>query len=167
MPMADVRALEARAATSDKVIDANRIAYEQSRIGGVTGPAYKWCKAAGVTDEELEDRHANHRCYFCNEYVRNNGVIVHTFWHCPERLKVHDEVQARINEAGRGPTQRASNDRRQQERGSARQDADPDQTFSRRAPRDQGGGRWGADPQPTNVGQEKGYDGRNSPRQLT
>ena len=80
---------------------------------------------------------------------------------------IHDEVQAKMNEASRGPTQRASNDRRQQDRGSAREDADQDQTFPRREPRDQGGGRgWGADPQPTNVGQERAYDGRNSPHQM-
>jgi hypothetical protein len=167
MPMADVRALEARAATSDTVIEANRIAYEQSRVGGVTGSFYKWCAAAGITDEELQDRHNNHKCYFCGEFVRNGGVIVHTFWHCPERLKVHDEIQARINETSRGPTQRESNDRRHLSKGSAREDADQDQTFPRRTPRDQSGGRWGGDPLPANFGQKKGYDGRNSPRQLT
>ena len=167
IPMADVRALEARAATSDTVIEANRIAYEQSRVGGVTGSFYKWCAAAGITDEELQDRHNNHKCYFCGEFVRNGGVIVHTFWHCPERLKVHDEIQARINETSRGPTQRESNDRRHLSKGSAREDADQDQTFPRRTPRDQSGGRWGGDPLPANFGQKKGYDGRNSPRQLT
>ena len=60
MPMVDASALKARAATSDTVIEANRIAYEQSRVGGVTGSAYKWCAAAGITEEELQDRHNNH-----------------------------------------------------------------------------------------------------------
>ena len=167
MPMVDVRALEARAATSGTVIEANRIAYEASRVGGVTGSAYTWCTAAGITEDELRDRHDNHKCYFCGEYVRHGGVIVHTFWHCPERLKVHDEIQARINEnnAGRGPTQREADDRRQPSKGSAREDADQDQTFGRKTPREHSGRRWGRDPQPAPYGQEKGYDGRDSPRQ--
>jgi hypothetical protein len=165
MPVTKMRELEARAAGSDSAIEACRLEYERSRTGGVNGPAYKWCKAAGVTDEELEYRHANHLCYFCNEYVRNNGIIVHTFWHCPKRLLVHDEIQAKID-ASRGPTQRSSNDRRM-EKGSAREDADQDQSFPRREFRDPGSNRgYGADPLPANYGQEKGYDGRGNPHQL-
>ena len=97
MPMVDVWNLEARVANCDTVIGANRIAHEQSRVGEVTGAAYKWCTAAGITEEELRDRHDEHQCYFCGEYVRNGGVIVHTFWHCPKRLEIHDKVQANFS----------------------------------------------------------------------
>ena len=94
MPVVDVRILEARAATSDTVIEANRIAYEASRVGGVTGSAHKWCTAAGISEDELRDRH---------DYVRNEEVIVHTFWHCPERLKVHDTITTQIKADAAGP----------------------------------------------------------------
>ena len=53
MTIVQVITLEARAATSDTVIEANRIAYEASRVGGVTGSAYKWCAAVDISEDEL------------------------------------------------------------------------------------------------------------------
>jgi len=171
MPIAQVKTLEARATSNDAIVEANRVAYEASRSGGVTAPPGKWCLAAGVKQSELDYRHANHLCYFCGEHVKNGNVIVHTFWHCPKRLLVHDKVEEQMARSGshapsdrRGPTQRESNEKRRQSSGSAHQDADQDQSFRRNPSRDSHHQQWGREPHPVPHGQERGFDGQASPR---
>jgi len=172
MPIAQVKTLEARATTSDAVLESNRVAYEASRAGGVTGPPGKWCLAAGISQEQLDYRHEHHLGYYCGEHVRNGNLIVHTFWHCPKRLLVHDAVEALMARSGAPapsdryrPTQREFNERRRQSSGSAHQDADQDQSFRRNTSRDHSHQQWGRDPHPVPHGQERGFNGQASPRQ--
>ena len=99
----------------------------------------------------IAQRHADHAGYFCGENVRSGGVIVHTFWQCPERLKVHEKVEQTMREQAqkegvyieRNRLQRRSNDRRR-DSGTAYDDASQDQNFRRDTSRNKGERGWGS-----------------------
>jgi hypothetical protein len=175
---ADMATLERKAHGFDEVAEVNRVAYEQGRMRGVRDDAMRWCLAAGITAEDVELRHSRHECYYCGDSVRKDGLIMHTFWQCPQRQDKDEEVTRllRLEDRQKGAAaERASQqgipDRRQ---GNVARETDQDQTFSRRPPRDRSSDPWGSrDPSQERSGRSQdapgspGHDPRDvSPRRI-
>ena len=161
----DMATLQRKARGYDTVAEINRVAYEQSRLRGVWEDAMRWCRAAGVTEEDVQLRHDRNECYYCGTAVRKDGIIVHTFWQCPQRQDKDEAVtrQLRLEDQEKGAgsqrisTQKRDNDRRQE---STFRETNRDQSFARRPPRvGNGTNRWGSrDPS-----QERYSGGRDPP----
>jgi hypothetical protein len=119
IPVTAARTLDKRAAASDTIIEADRLAYEAGWITEANNAIHRWCLAANIKEADITQRHFDHACYFCGANVKSAGIIVHSFWQCPERLQVHDRVEDRLREQAqkegvnieRNRSQRAANDR--------------------------------------------------------
>ena len=95
--VADAKSLDKRAVMGDARVEDNGVAYDASRIRGVNDTAFRFCTEANISEAVIRKRHDDHQCYYCGENVRGaGGLIVHTFWQCPDRLKVDEEINDRL-----------------------------------------------------------------------
>ena len=55
------------------------------------------CEHVGIPAATVWDRHVNSECYFCGEPIRDgDNRIVHSFWNCPDWLKVESRVTLEV-----------------------------------------------------------------------
>ena len=80
IPVTAARTLDKRAAASDTMIEATRLAYEAGRITGANSAIHRWCLAATINKADIIQQLADHACYFCGANVESAGIIVHSFW---------------------------------------------------------------------------------------
>ena len=166
MSLAHARGIESRVIMGDGLVETNRIVQTEARARRVPDSAMRFSLEAGVAKEDIQILHDNQLCYNCGAALRGGNTMPHTYWSCPHKIAIIDEVEARLrahDEEKGGFTQRGRTQAQANARCAAQQydDTVDDQTFARAAPRRQ---QW-AEPQELYPGQCRGYPPRHNPHQ--